>query len=192
MDFPGIWVPPLLISSVSKYGTLEPTMQMFNGYTAATSGVFAATTGDVVLAPFTIPGPYEVRSMYWYNGSASMNGNVTAGIYTVNTGSTTLTRLCTTTATAQSGTISIQTANTTSTVRLTPGTYYFALTNSGTGPFYGRAVPTLAPLYGLYAFGWQSATPATPGTLPATLTASTFTGTRYPWIGCSRLSSGQY
>jgi hypothetical protein len=130
--------------------------------------------------------------MWWYNGTTSA-GNIDVGIYTVNTGGTTVTRLCSTGAVAQ-GTVSIlQSANITAgNIRLEPGTYYLAIANSSTGTLFGRVVPTTAA-NAQYAFGWQTAaTSGGTGTLATTLTAATWTGLRYPVFGFSRLPSGQY
>lgn len=191
MDFPGIWVQPLMLSTMGKWGTLEPAMSMLNGSAASGGGAFGAATGDVALAPITIPGPCLVQSMWWYNGSI-VTGNIDCGIYTVNTGGTTISRLCSTGATAQSGTSTLQSANVTTAIRLEPGTYYLAISHSSTGTTQGRAVPTTAN-FAQYGFGWQTAaTSAGSGTLAATLTAGTWTGLRYPVFGFSRLPSGQY
>lgn len=192
MDFPGIWTQPLMLSSMGRYGTLEPALSMLNGSSTPSSGSFPANTGDVVLAPFTIPGPCLVRSMWWYNGS-TVAGNNDAGIYTVNTNGTTITRLCSTGAVAVANASTLQSANiSTSELRLEPGTYYLAISNSSTGIIFGRAVPT-AVTSSQYQFGWQTAaTSAGSGTLAATLTAATWTGLRYPVFGFSRLPSGQY
>lgn len=193
MDFPGIWVQPLMVSTMGRYGTLEPAMSMLNGPVVPASGTFGAATGDAVLAPFTIPGPCLINSIWWYNGNTAA-GNIDAGIYTANTGGTTITRLCSTGAVAQSGTATLQSTNITaaSGIRLEPGTYYLAISNSTTGTLVGRVVPTTAT-NAQYAFGWQTAaTSGGSGTLAATLTAGGWTGTRYPVFGFSRLPSGQY
>lgn len=191
MDFPGIWVQPLMLSTMGKWGTLEPAMSMLNGQAVPSVGAFGAATGDVALAPFTIPGPCLVQSMWWYNGTSGIGGNMDAGIYTVNTGGTTITRLCSTGAVVQAGTATLQSANVTTAIRLEPGTYYMAI-SAVSGNVYGRAVPTVVA-NAQYGFGWQTAaTSAGSGTLAATLTAATWTGLRYPVFGFSRLPSGQY
>lgn len=191
MDFPGIWIQPLMVSTFGKWSTLEPAMSMLNGAVVPSNGAFGAATGDAVLAPFTIPGPCLVQSMWWYNAT-TISGNMNCGIYTVNTAGTTITRLCSTGAVAQTGTVTLQSANVTTAIRLEPGTYYMALSNSTTGTVVGRAVPTVAT-GAQYGFGWQTAaTSAGSGTLAATLTAATWTGLRYPVFGFSRLPSGQY
>ena len=193
MDYPGIWTQPLMISTVGRFGTLEPAASMLVGSASAGGGTFAASTGDVVLAPFTIPGPCLISSMWWYNGTTSA-GNIDAGIYTVNTSGTTVTRLCSTSAVAQ-GTVSIlQSANITAgNIRLEPGTYYLAIANSSTGNLFGRTISAATVTYQPYAFGWQTAaTSGGSGTLATTLTAATWTGLRYPVFGFSRLPSGQY
>lgn len=197
MDFPGIWVQPLMVSTMGRYGTLEPAMSMLNGPLVPASGTFGSTTGDAVLAPFTIPGPCLINSMWWYNGNTTA-GNIDAGIYTINVGGTSISRLCSTGAVAQSGVSTLQSANISAYsannigIRLEPGTYYLAISNSSNGTLFGRAVPTTAA-NAQYAFGWQTAaTSAGSGTLATTLTAAAWTGTRYPVFGFSRLPSGQY
>ena len=116
--------------------------------------------------------------------------NIDCGIYTINTSGGTIRRLCSTGATAQSGTSSIQVANVTTVTRLEAGTYYMAICNSSTGTLFGRVNPTAVTSQAPFGFGWASAAAA--GTLSATLTAVTYSATRYPWFGFSRYVNGQY
>ena len=181
MDYPGEWVQPLMISTLGKYASFGLTYPIVQSVAAPTSSnILGGSTGSV-LTSFTLPGPYTVRAFYVYNG-ATVTGNIDMGIYQINPGQTSLTRVVSTGATAQTGASTVQTLTCTAT-RLDRGTYYMALgITISTQTFF-----SVATTYGMAGgIGCHISTSGSP--LPATLTAATWSlaTVRVPWMGISR------
>lgn len=181
MDFPSEWVQPLMISSLGRYSNFGITYATMSVPAAPATGVMQSVAGQTCLIGFTLPGPYTVRAFYVYNGS-TVSGNIDAGIYQTNPGQTTLSRVVSTGATAQTGTSSVQTIACTAT-RLDRGTYYMALqATSATATFF-----SLTPVFGMAGgMGCHISTNVT--NLPATITPATWGQPTYriPWMGFSR------
>lgn len=181
MDFPSEWVQPLMISSLGRHSNFGITYPTMSAQAAPTSGVMQAVAGQTCLIGFTLPGPYTVRAFYVYNGS-TVSGNIDCGIYQINPGQTTLSRVVSTGATAQSGASSVQTITCTAT-RLDRGTYYMALNStSATSTFF-----SLVPTFGM-AGGMGCHISTNVSNLPATITPATWSNATYrvPWMGISR------
>jgi hypothetical protein len=181
MDFPGEWIQPLMISSLGRYSNFGLSYTALSAPTAPTSGVMQSVNGQTCLIGFTLPGPYTIRAFWVYNG-ATVSGNIDLGIYVTNPGQTTLSRILSTGATAQSGGSTVQTVTCTAT-RLDRGTYYMALTASAAAATFTSIAPTFALAGGM---GCHIATTA--GSLPTTITPATWGQPtfRIPWMGFSR------
>ena len=179
MDFPSEWVQPLMISSLGRYSNFGITYPTMNAAGSPSTGVMQPLAGQTCLIGFTLPGPYTVRAFYVYNGS--VNGNIDCGIYQTNPGQTTLSRVVSTGATAQSGASSVQTITCTAT-RLDRGTYYMALNSTSASATFFSLVPTFGMAGGM---GCHICT--TVG-LSTTITPATWAQPIYrvPWMGISR------
>ena len=157
---------------------------MLQGMASSSSAPSAAVLNGAnvaTLIPFTLPGPYTVRSLYVYNGAVT--GNICMGVYQSNPGQTSLSLILSTGTIVQSGAGTVQVAAPTIVTRLDRGTYYMAFGyTSGAATFY-----SVAYTYGAGAIGCNLAT--TGGVpLPSTITTSTWAQPTYrvPWMGISR------
>ena len=118
-DFPGGVVTPLFIHTYSGYSAVGTRCGAF---TIASATWPVANTAYYI--PFWLPFPYNVRRVFWVNGSSVTSTNRDFGIYTADG-----VRLYSTTSTAAVG-ISVPQYVDATDFLLTPGAYYFGLSSS--------------------------------------------------------------
>jgi hypothetical protein len=174
-DYPRNQIAPPLIHSYSRY-SVGPHLHNLTGASPAAQNWTANTA---VYMPLYLPWPYNVRRMFWVNGTAGGNSDI--GIYSIGGG-----KLYSSGSTANTGSGSSPQYVTLATdVLLGPGAYFLAWANDGTSSRAFGTAPTasLGRIAGLY----QQAT-ALP--LPALATFAAFAGVGAPWIGISNLDSG--
>lgn len=132
-----------------------------------------------VYVPVTLPAPFPVQRLWWYNGS-TVTGNVDMGIYSK--GGSLIASAGTT---AQSGSAVPQYVA--KAVLLPPGGYYFALVCSGTtAAIQGHATWTAANLnlIGVLQQALGSAL------LPATMSPAAMANALFPYCGITQTPSG--
>lgn len=182
MDFAQpTYVPPLFISSLSRY-TAAGELAWLNGLAGAsnlaTRSWPSASLG--IYIPFALPFPYPVARVFICNG-ATVTKNFDIGVYTFDGG-----RIFSTGATAQSGASAIQYVSLASQVLLTPGSYYMAVTMSGTN---GTAIATNSgSVISMRMSGCLQQASIT--TLPATATFAAVANAFWPLFGLTRTTTG--
>lgn len=186
MDYPKGWGPSLQVVSSYNPKYFNYARVSANAGATGTSTSVASTASNVAFLPFTMPSPYWVRSLWWINGT-TVNGNVDCGIYAATGSSTSLVRLTSTGATAQSGTSTLQSVSLgASPILLDRGAYYLAIMCTGTGHFLGTSPTSSAGTRTLPILSGTSAT-----SLASSITVSKLPATlRYTLCGFSRLQSG--
>lgn len=179
MDYPtGQPATPAVISTYSKYFTSALAIQQFGVGTS----LAATNPGSFIpLHPFTIPTSYLIRSFFIANAT-TVNGNTDIGIYgTSTTGAISL--LVSAGVTAQSGSLVLQIRTLGTPFLLSPGSYFLALVNTGTGQYNAHSfTATQSGLCGLLE--------GTGTALPGNISPARSTQFDYYLAGFSRLASG--
>lgn len=174
MDFPTQNITPHSIHTFTKYSGGREIRGMAGGNLTWVANL-------AIYVPISVPFPYEVRRMFWGNGSTA-SGNVDVGIYTFGG-----TQMYHQGSTAQSGTSQLQYVDPTDFI-LSPGKYYLGVVCSAATAnlMYGSSSVGAAPL----AMGGvlQEALGST--ALPATMTPVEIANSLYPLIGLTRTPSG--
>jgi hypothetical protein len=137
------------------------------------------TANQAIYVPFVVTTTAIFTRGFWYNGSGTLAGNTSVGIYTPDQ-----TRQCTTGAIAQSGGSVIQSAAFTAAYTATPGVYYMGILFSATtasGCFAYAASATFRSA-GLYTEATGVAA------LPATAVFATWASFVVPYFGITQTS----
>ena len=133
MDFPGNWIPPVSISSASKYCG-EPGGYA-NGF-STTSATGALSANTTIYIPLNLPGPFPVRSFFWVNGTTVSASNVQMCIRNVG-GGILVQSVATNQATASAMQIVLPTGG--GTVLIPAGNYLLGIgAASGSSQFFSR------------------------------------------------------
>jgi len=177
-DFPGYTVLP---THLSTWDQNSPAFlaRPLGGLSLAGASIAWPAADLAIYVPYTIALHYPIRRPFWANGSSAAS-NVDIGIYTL--GGAAVYRMG---PTAQSGASAIQYGAASNFV-LNPGSYYFAMSCSGTtNAMFGAAAFVTEPgrLMGLL----QQAAAAT---LPAAMTGAAWASTGYPLFGFTRTTTG--
>lgn len=114
---------PTFITTHSIYST-RPENNQISGNSIISTSTNWGTANLGVFVPVYIPFPYPVNRVCWGNAGV-VSGNVDFGIYGPDGG-----RIYSTGAIVQSGTNTVQYVSLSSTLLLSPGFYYFALSCS--------------------------------------------------------------
>jgi hypothetical protein len=124
-DFPiaGPETLPLFITPYSTWSIGRETTVSLSAPASSTWPV----ANQAYFIPLTLPWPYPVVRLWWFNGSAVTSTNMDIGIYTLDG-----IRLYSSGSTAESGVSAPQFVVPTSPILLTPGRYYMALACSTT------------------------------------------------------------
>lgn len=178
MDFPFCEAAtPLFVSSFSRYGI---GIEARNGG-AGTFAAFTWTANQAVYIPIAIPWPYQVRRLFWVNGSTITTSNADIGIYTEGGG-----RIFSQGSTAMSGASAVQYVTPATPFWLTPGRYYLAWNcSSTTSRAFGFGTSTANMKY----FGALNQAVGAVA-LPSPATFATATGPGIPICGITRTASG--
>ena len=180
-DFPREGVLPLFVSTFSRWSGAWDLPRLGSAIQASALTWPVANTAFYV--PIFLPWFYPVRRVFWVNGSSVTSVSMDFGIYTADG-----TRLYSTGSTAEAGALAPQYTTPGTSLLLSPGAYYFALsctsTTAGRGGqgSTGATVPRLR-LAGLF----QQASVAT---LPATMTGAAVANACVPLCGITRTASG--
>lgn len=140
MDFPDNWIPPINISTTTRYCG-EPT-GFANGITSTVGSVTSISSNQTVYIPITLPGPFPVASFFWVNGP-TVSGSITMCVRTVPTSAAIVSQIIVQTATTtQVGASSIQIVSpSSSNVLLPAGSYLLGIaTSTSANSFIGRAI----------------------------------------------------
>jgi len=173
-DWPDNVVPPLGISTVTKYGVVDALALV-----GATSAAYVwPVANQACYVPVSIPFYFPVKHVWWANGSV-VTANMDFGIYTLDG-----TRLYSTGSTAQSGASAVQRVAPATPFLLTPGSYYFALACSLATAANAFGISTVTTNEGRLTGCLQQAT-ALP--LPAAATFAQWASTGLPFCGISRI-----
>jgi hypothetical protein len=174
-DFPRNQIAPPLIHSFSRYSAVQHLRNI--GLVAPATQNWG-TANTAVYVPMYLPWPYNVRRLFWTNGS-TVAGNSDIGIYSIGGG-----RIYSSGSTPNAGSVTAP-QYVAADVLLGPGAYFLAWTNDGTSNRTFGSAPTasLGRVAGLY----QQAT-ALP--LPALATFAAYAAVGFPFIGISNLDSG--
>jgi hypothetical protein len=175
-DWPNQATTPLFIHPWTRYGP---------GHAVATEGSPGASTitwvaNQAVYMPFYIPWEYNVRRVFWGNGSVG-GANVDFGIYWPNGN-----KRYSTGSQAQSGTNVVQYLTPSTPFTLAPGSYYFGFACSGTtNTCYGNVVTTAGngAIAGLLS-------QASAFALPDPATFATYGTPGMPFCGVTRTAAG--
>lgn len=174
-DFPANQTP-LFISTWSTYGPPWRAAQA-----VVTPASFTWVANQAVYLPVFIPWEYQVKRVWWCNGSVITTTNADFGIYTPSGA-----RIYSTGSTALSGTSVPQYVTPSTPFVLPAGMYYFAYTCSGTtNRAFGTAVATAASGALCGMLSQASALP-----LPATATFATYVTPGLVYCGITRTESG--
>jgi len=171
---------PLLITTAMTWFT-SWTMRGADAISAPASTTWVANLAIYQL--FEIPFPYTVQRFFWING-ATLTGppNTDIGIFAPDG-----TKLCSTGNVAQSGTTSVQFANSSPAgFRLAAGTYFLGLSNSASvADMFCYGGVSVGPMAACQVFQQATANP-----LPAVATFARATNALMPYGGFTRTSSG--
>lgn len=178
MDFPGLQQTPHIITSYQPVMSgLARSAQAFTNPASMAWG--GANTAAFI--PFHLPFPYPVSRVFWCNGSAIVS-NIEVGIYTSGGA-----KLWSSGSVAQAGASNLQFVTVTPTLLLSPGSYYIALTCSGTTNAILGSVGVTA-IAGRFVGLYQQA--VAPGALPLSWTPAQWAMIGYPLVGITRTSTG--
>lgn len=180
MDFPldNIAAPPHL-TTYSRWSALRE-VQVHTGATIAVpSSTSWGTANTAKFYPITIPFAYNVRRVFWVNGS-STTGNRDFGIYTKDG-----IRIYSTGSTAPTPASGMQYVTPSSPIKLLPGDYYFAWVGSVTTNGCWGSAPAAEQIRFAGIFEQASALP-----LPATATFASATNAVVNMCGVTWTSSG--
>lgn len=178
-DFPQSGIPPLFISSFSRYMSVVE----LGAALVPTAALTWPAANQAFYYPLSLPWPYPVRRVFWANGSSVTTTNFDLGIYTADG-----TKIYSTGSTAASGVSVLQYVTPSPDFVLSPGRYYLAMacstnTASRGGTGHGGLSPAVAALAGMLI-------QATALPLPATMTPATAGTTVIPVCGITRTASG--
>jgi len=134
--------------------------------------------------PMWLPWPYQVKRVFWYNGSSVTTVNVDFGIYNADG-----TRIYSTGSTARSGVSASQFVSPGTEILLLPGRYYFAHSCDSSTVNRGGVAATSGTV-GRLALGGILQENLGAVTLPATMTPVTVANVYIPLCGVTRTASG--
>lgn len=172
---------PLFVSTFSRYAGGWDLPSLGSSQQAATITWPVANTAFYV--PIALPFPYEVKRVFWVNGSSITSTNMDFGIYAA-----TGTKLYSTGSTAASGASVPQYTTPSPGFVLPPGRYYFALADSSTTSSRGGQGSVAATVARLAEAGVLQQASALP--LPASMTGAAVANAVYPLCGITRTASG--
>lgn len=181
MDWPKEGQTPLFVTTFSRWsGAFDfPRLGTAAGIGSITWPV--ANTGFYI--PIFLPFPYEVKRVFWVNGSSVTSVSNDFGIYTADG-----VRLYSTTSTAQSGASVPQYTTPGTSLLLPPGAYYFALSCTSTTANRGGQGNTGVSVVKCRLAGLLQQ--ASVATLPATMTGAAVSNACVPLCGITRTASG--
>lgn len=172
---------PLLISSLSKY-TAAAELSWLNGLAGAsnlTSRSWPSASLGIYI-PLTLPFPYPVARVFIANG-ATVTKNFDIGVFTSDGA-----RIFSTGAQAQSGASALQYVTVSPQILLPPGSYYLAVTMSGTnGTTFATNSGTVIAMRMSGCLQQASIT-----TLPASATFAAVANAFWPLFGLTRTTTG--
>jgi hypothetical protein len=179
-DFPSAPPLPLFVSTWSRWSIGTDIQRISASLTVATITWPVASTAFYI--PVWLPWPYPVRRVFWVNGSSTTTTNMDFGIYTADG-----TRIYSTGATA-AGTVSVVQYVTPTEFLLSPGRYYFALSDNSSTVNRGGQGSTSGTVTRMRLMGILQEASASP--LPATMTGIAVANACYPICGITRTASG--
>lgn len=175
MDFPlATQATPKGPSISTAHTGLETSHYVVAGVKNFNTAAAWPSAGLAILIPFQLEQHRLVTQMAWQNGTITTAPTVDVGIY-----DRSLTREVSLGPTTQAGATGIQVGNIADTV-LEPGEHYLAMSVSGTGSQFDSAA---TPAIVMRAIGCLQMAAAS--TLPATITAATFTVAYCPYLTLS-------
>lgn len=181
-DFPQVGVAPLFVNTWMRFGALEELTRAWGGGSLASLTWPVADTAFYV--PISLPWPFNVRRMFWINGSDVTTVNMDIGIYTAGG-----VRLYSSGSTAQSGASTAQYVTLGTDILLTPGTYYLALAcSSTTANRGGTGITSTYTTVNMRLCGVLQQATALP--LPATMTGAAVANVCMPFIGITSTTTG--
>lgn len=163
-------MPPLYICSYMKY--FGPISATYNSNLAGPSSQSWGTANRAFYMPFDLPFAYNIKRVFWANGSALGNSDI--GIYS-NRGS----KIYSSGSVAQSGASALQFVTLSPDILLPPGRYFLGFSNDGTTNRVSGSLFTLAADARMGGLLMQ--TSAFP--LPTSMAGTAYTATLYPLCG---------
>ncbi len=180
-DFPTNIPTPLFVHTWTRWG---PLLEACKGAGSATLASLTWPVANTAFyLPVWIPWPYSVERVFWVNGSSVTSTNMDFGIYTADG-----TRIYSTGSTAASGASATQYVTPGTDILLTPGRYYFALSDSSTTANRGGSGTTAFSVARVRLAGLLQEASALP--LPATMTPAAVANSCFPLCGVTRTTTG--
>lgn len=179
-DFPRNLAVPSHIHSLMRY-MVGPVVRLTTGFAAPASNAW--TANRAIYVPLYLPWPYNVRRLFWLNGS-SVAGNSDIGLYSLSGA-----RFYSSGSTANAGANALQYVTPATDILLGPGPYFLAFANDGAG-----TVATITPGQNSYramrTSGCYQGSSALPLPSAATLSSWGDLTTGLPLIGITNTASG--
>lgn len=185
-DYPRNFVVPTHITSLGRWslGKLGARLNVFGSFSEA--GVWTGQTNAAMYIPFMLEWPYNVRRMFWGNGSIA-SGNADVGIYTLGGA-----RLWSAGSTAVAGASTPQYVTPSPNMLLHPGVPYFMAHSRSTAVssnFLGAGIGNVTVSHGRHLGILLQLSAAHPLPLQATFAAFSV-GLTVPFIGFTNTDSG--
>lgn len=180
MDFPSFSTLPFFVGTYSRWGAAHEVSR-FGNFTPSSQTWPVANRAYYF--PMWVPWPYPVKRIWWVNGTSVTTTNVDFGIYTIDG-----TRLYSTGSTVMAGASAAQYVTPSPDLILSPGRYYFALSDDSTTlgrGFFGNAAVSVSRCRRAGILQEDSALP-----LPATMTPVAVTSSMVSLCGVTRTASG--
>ena len=182
MDFPSLPPTPLFVHTWTRWGAADSIIGPSGGSLGSPASLTWSVANTAYYIPMIIPWPYQVRRVFWINGSSVTTVNMDFGIYTADG-----TKIYSTGSTAEAGASATQYVTPTEFL-LSPGPYYFALACSSITANRGGQGNNGVAVNKLRIGGVLQQATALP--LPATMTGAAVANSIYPICGVTRTTTG--